>query len=88
MRLPVFLIALVTMIFFSTILGIAAGFGLGRLTVFLVAVVVILQLAYVAFVALAAAVRLPGRSAVPRPRRAPKPHGIPQKADAGPQQST
>lgn len=57
MRLPFFLIGFVVAVAAATAFGVAAGFETGKLVLFVVGVVVVVQLAYVGLVALLAAER-------------------------------
>ncbi|WP_227271321.1 hypothetical protein [Roseobacter weihaiensis] len=57
MRLPIFLLGFLVAVVASMALGLAAGFDSGALALFVLAVVVIVQLAYVGLVALLAAER-------------------------------
>ncbi|MES0864707.1 hypothetical protein ABLN87_20330 [Ruegeria sp. SCPT10] len=55
MRLPIFLAGFFFSVAVAAAIGMAAGFSTGKLILFVIAVAVVLQLAYVAVVALLAA---------------------------------
>lgn len=57
MRLPIFIAGFFVSVALAAAIGVAAGFSTGKLILFIVAVAIMLQLAYVAVVALLAANR-------------------------------
>ena len=75
MRLPVFLVGFIVTVVASTAFGIAADFKTGKLALFVVGVVIVVQLAYVGLVALLAFQRK--QSTQRRSVGTPKTHSTP-----------
>ncbi|MEM1428901.1 MAG: hypothetical protein AAGG09_05550 [Pseudomonadota bacterium] len=78
MRLPVFLVGLGVVVAASVLAGTAAGFAAGTLVLFVVAAVIVAQLAYVGLVAVLARGKAAERRAQQPDEQAQRPARVPQ----------